>query len=190
MTDIKELIKIVPTKSIRLSKIVFDERNPNTMSVKQMEGLNRVIEKFGFAQEPWVNEQKDGTYMVIDGEHRIRMLQARGILTTHCKIFKVKYTDLQILRQVANKLRGAHDRVKDTADFKDIMEAGELEELSKIMDEPIEEYTRLIEHEFGDICRDNSEGEDDIPDAPKKPKSKPGVGLPAWKAQNILWKFN
>ncbi len=85
MQSLSEL-KFVPTKTVLMSKVVFDENNPNVMSEQKHEAFDKVITKYGFAKDPWLNENKDGTYLVIDGEQGIRRMQAHGVKKFEAKI--------------------------------------------------------------------------------------------------------
>lgn len=147
-TVLANKVRYVKTKTILLSKIKFDEKNPNNMSEIHQKALDNTITKYGFAVEPWVNEEKDGTYLVIDGEHRIRFLMENGEKEVQAKVFKVSYTDVQMLRQVANKLRGEHDRKKDAAEYKSIFDAGFLDEFSLLSGESTVNLQKIIETEF------------------------------------------
>lgn len=166
-----EDIKFVPTQSILLSKIKFDEKNPNVLSTVKNEALLHTVNKYGFAVDPWLNDLGDGTYLVIDGEHRIKLLLEKGVKSVKAKIFKVKYVEVQMLRQIANKLRGEHDKTKDADEFKSIFEGKRLDEFAKLLGEPIEDFQSILEKKF-DIQFAKQEGE--IPEPPIEPKSKLG----------------
>ena len=55
-------LKFVPTKTVLMSKVIFDGNNPNTMSEDKHEAFDKVITRWGFAKDPWLNENDDGTY--------------------------------------------------------------------------------------------------------------------------------
>ncbi len=166
-----EDIKFVPTKDILLSKIKFDEKNPNVLSNVKNEALLSTVNKYGFAVDPWLNDLGDGTYLVIDGEHRIKLLLDKKVESVKAKIFKVKYVEVQMLRQVANKLRGEHDKSKDADEFKSIFDDKRLDEFAKMLGEPIEDFQSILEKKF-DMTFEKPEGE--IPEPPEEPKSKLG----------------
>ena len=145
------------------------------MSNKQAQGLAKVVQKYGFAVDPWVNEQSDGKYMVIDGEHRIRLLmQEKKHKTVKVKIFHVSYTELQILRQVGNKLRGLHSRELDAAEYRDILGADMLTDLADMLGVPESNLDSIMEHFTDEIIPKDA---DDAPakNDTKKPKSKPHI---------------
>ncbi len=168
--ELLQLVKFVPTKTIPIEKIVFDENNPNSMSQDQVLALEKVVEKYGFAVDPWVNQQPNGNYMVIDGEHRVRILQKKGVKEIQVKVFQVKYSDVRILRQVANKLRGEHDDEKDAFEFKAIFEEGNLDEFAMLLSQPLEDFEKILEKKF-DI---SFQLEDDIPEPTENPTATLG----------------
>jgi len=162
-------IRFIETKEVLLSKIKFDKNNPNRLSKEKQSALDKTVSKYGFAVDPWLNDLVDGTYLVIDGEHRIRLLLDKGVKSTKCKIFKVKYVEVQMLRQIANKLRGEHDKSMDADEFKAIFDNDSLTEFAEMIGESEEAFQMILENSF-DITFDK----EDIPELPKKPKSKLG----------------
>ena len=143
-----ESISFVQTKTVLMSQVRFDENNPNVMSKEKHQAFDKVITKYGFAKDPWLNDQGDGTYLVIDGEQGIKRLQAHGVKKFQAKIFKVKYSDVRLLRLIANKLHGIYDKKKNALEFKEIFDENDLQELSKLLAEPIEDFERILEKEF------------------------------------------
>lgn len=166
-----EDLKFVPTKTVLMSKVVFDENNPNVMSDEKHEAFDKVLTKWGFAKDPWLNERKDGTYLVIDGEQGIRRMQAHNVKKFQAKVFSVTYAQVRMLRQIANKLHGEHDKTKDAEEFKGIFDNKKLEEFAQMLGEPIESFQEILKKKF-DISFGKEEQE--IPEPPVKPKSKLG----------------
>lgn len=164
-------IRFVASQTVLLSQIKFDSNNPNTLTQDKQQALEKTVDKWGFAVDPWLNDQGDGTYLVIDGEHRIRLLQKKGVTKVEAKIFKVPYVEVQMLRQIANKLRGEHDRKKDAFEFKAIFEEDNLDMFSEFSAIPMEELHLELEKEF-DMTFEKQEEE--IPEPPVEPKSKLG----------------
>ncbi len=166
-----EDIKFVPTKTVLMSDVRFDENNPNVMSKEKHQAFDSVITKYGFAKDPWLNEQQDGTYLVIDGEQGIRQMQYHNVQKFQAKIFHVTYTQVRMLRQIANKLHGEHDKSKDAHEFKSIFDSKKLDEFAKMLGEPIESFQEILEKKFG--MRFDKE-ETEIPEPPVEPISKLG----------------
>ena len=139
-----EDIRFVPTKTVLMSKVRFDKNNPNVMSKEKHEAFDKVIVQYGFAKDPWLNENKDGTYLVIDGEQGIRRMQEHYIKEFQAKIFHVSYTQVRMLRQIANKLHGEHDVSKDADEYRAIFEADSLKEFAGLLAESEEEFRKAI----------------------------------------------
>lgn len=165
-------IRFVETRTVLMSKVRFDENNPNVMSEEKHKALDRVITKYGFAKDPWLNENKDGTYLVIDGEQGIKQLQTHGVKKFKAKIFHVTYTQVRMLRQIANKLHGEHDKSKDLAEYRAIFDNNYLEEFSQYSALDLDSMKFELEKNFDDISFTKEETE--IPEPPKTPKSKLG----------------
>ncbi|MBI5697250.1 MAG: ParB N-terminal domain-containing protein [Thaumarchaeota archaeon] len=166
-----EIIKYVPSEKISLEDVFFDENNPNKMTDAQLQGLEQFMERIGFAVEIWVN--KEGKkYRVIDGEWRVRVLLKRGIKFVWAKIFEVKYSEIRVMRQLANKIGGTHDKHKDLEEFKAIFEDKNLDDFTKMLGVPIEQIERELEKEYD--MHFGLQEDDEIPDKPAKPKSKLG----------------
>ena len=166
-------LKNIPTKLIPIGDILFDERNPNKMSDAQMDALNKTIDKYGFAADPWVNAQaRTKKYLIIDGEHRVKLLRDRGVKFINCKVFRLKYSEVQVLRQIANKLRGSHDKKADAEEFRAIYESGNLANLAEMLATEEDDFKRILEKEYDDL--NFGLDEEEVPEVPKKPKTKPG----------------
>lgn len=172
LQTLNDSIKFVETKTVLMCNVQFDENNPNVMSKEKHTALDKVITKYGFAKDPWLNENKNGTFMVIDGEQGIRHMQKHNVKEFQAKIFHVSYTQVRMLRQIANKLRGEHDKNKDADEFKSIFDNNKLDEFAKMLGEPIESFQSILEKKF-DITFEKQET-NDIPEKPEIPKAKLG----------------
>jgi len=139
-----EDIRFVPTKTVLMSQVRFDKNNPNIMSKEKHEALDSVITKYGFAKDPWLNDQKDGTYLVIDGEQGIRRMREHNVKEFQAKIFNVSYTQVRMLRQIANKLHGEHDKSKDADEFKAIFDNDNLAKFAEMIGESEEVFRNII----------------------------------------------
>ena len=145
----KDGVHHVPSRTIPLAKIATDPHNPNHMTARQMQALEKTVDRYGFAQEPWLRANADGTYTVIDGEHRVELLRRKKAKAARCRVFEgMEDADVRILRQVANKLHGAHDVQKDADEFRRIFEAGRLEDLSDVLARDTEQFEAVLEKRF------------------------------------------
>ncbi len=147
-TKVQALIENLKTVNIPLSKIDLDPANPNKMSEQQMIALERIMKKYHYATEAWVNTLPNGRYKMIDGEHRYLILEKHHINTIPCKIFKVSEVEGKILRQIANKFRGQHDFEKDALEFKAIYDDKKLNELADMIVQPVEYFQQILEFQF------------------------------------------
>ena len=131
-------------KKIPLELIKFDETNPNELSQEQMVSLKLTMEKFGYLAPVILNQD----LTVVDGEHRVRIYQQLGKKEIQAYVIDVDKIDLKILRQLMNKLRGEHDKQKDSLEFKSIYDSGRLDEFSKLLAQPREEFEAILSRKF------------------------------------------
>ena len=154
-------------KKVPLNIIKFDETNPNELSKDQMEALKLTMEKYGYLAPVILNKD----FTIVDGEHRVRIYQELGKQEIQAYVIDVDQIDLKILRQLMNKLRGEHDKQKDANEFKSIFDAGKLDEFSKLLAKPKEEFESILEKKFNiDFVKE----EDPIPEIPRETKVKLG----------------
>ena len=147
-TKVQELIESIPTENIPLSQIDYDPDNPNIMSDNQMNSLEKIMKKWHYATECWINKKPKGRFKMIDGEHRCKVLARNHINTIPSKVFQVSEIEAKILRQIANKFRGEHDFEKDAMEFKAIYDAKKMKELSEMMATPVEHFQQILEQQF------------------------------------------
>lgn len=147
-------IKNAPSQELDTSLIDVDPDNPNKMSEQELDGLEAVMAKYGFAVELWVNKKSNGRYKIIDGEQRFKILIRNKIKKVQCRIFQVTEAEAAMLQQVANKLKGTHSPIKDALQYKKIFGAGKLEEFSKYIAKNMESFQKILQDKF-DIKFDN-----------------------------------
>jgi|GEM_PF-3052591 len=145
---------------VDVNSLKLDPSNPNQMTLEQIRGLEKSLLKFGNLVPIIINQNNE----VIDGQHRIEVYRAFNITKIPCF---VKYTDSDIdrieLRQVMNKLRGTHNKNKDSNELLRLMQNDKLDELSELIAEPKQDLTELIKKFNPDInvMDDDSESEED-----------------------------
>jgi DNA modification methylase len=162
------VVEEINISKIAVSKISFDDTNPNILTKEQMKSLKLVMEKFGFLAPVILNKD----LQVIDGEHRVRVYQELGKKTIPAYVIDVNTINKKMLRQLMNKLRGEHDKQKDAEEFKLIFEAGKLNEFSNLLAAQTEDFQSILERKF-DIAFERAE-EQEVPEPPVTPKSKLG----------------
>lgn len=139
-------IKFV-TKKIAISDIIFDKNNPNKMSEKQFIGLEKAIDRYGFSKDPWVNQQDNGKYLMIDGEHRVKALMKNNVKYVTCRVYNVIYAEVRMLRQVGNNLHGEHDKKKDIGEYEAILDNNLMAEFSEMLAKPLGFFEQMIEND-------------------------------------------
>ena len=131
----------VPVK-IDVSKLEYDEDNPNIMSEEQEQALAESIKRYGFVEALLVGpEKKDGKRTVYNGNHRLRSLREAGVKKAYAYTMDdLDDTQMRILRQATNKLHGMHDQTLDDLELQAIQSASDdgLEILASVIAEPIE----------------------------------------------------
>lgn len=161
------MVEELEVKKIPIELIKFDETNPNELSKDQMESLKLTMEKFGYLAPVILNKD----FTVIDGEHRVRIYQDLGKKEIQAYVIDVDTIDLKILRQLMNKLRGEHDKQKDSIEFKSIYDSGRLDEFAKLLAQPRENFEAILSKKF-DI--DFIQEKEDIPELSRETNVKLG----------------
>ena len=161
------MVQELEVKKIPLSLIKFDETNPNDLSKEQMQSLKLTMEKFGYLAPVILNKD----FTVVDGEHRVKIYQELGKQEIQAYVIDVDQIDLKILRQLMNKLRGEHDKQKDALEFKSIFEANKLDEFSKLLATPKENFEQILAKKFNIDFVNESEP---IPEIPRETNVKLG----------------
>lgn len=113
------------------------------MTEKQKESTWKSLCDFGWIYPVVTN--KDG---LLDGEQRVDVCLEHGEFFGPVLRLPVEDVDRRILRQVLNKLKGAHDRLLDAKEFKRIREAEGKEELQGVLgitDDALDGYDKLLD---------------------------------------------
>ncbi len=131
-------------KKILISKIKFDDSNPNVVSDEQMNALKKGMEKYGYLAPIILNKNLE----VVDGEHRVRIYQHLKKKTIPCYIIDVEKIDAKMLRQVLNKLRGEHEPLKDASEFVEIFNSKREDEFAALLAQPKDDFIQAMS-EYG-----------------------------------------
>ena len=124
-----EKVKFFNVVREKVENIKLDKDNPNEMDDLKMQGLSETIKKFGFL-EPIVVDQNN---MMVDGEHRFKVLKELGEKEIPVIRVNVDALDKKMIRQTMNKLRGSHNPRKDIEDLINIEKELGAKELSKYL---------------------------------------------------------
>ena len=123
-------ILIPEPEVVPVSELKVDGKNPNKMSHEQHDRLKASMKKFGFIVPIITNKD----LLIADGEQRwiiAKELAMPNVLVIRLPIEEV---DRHLIRQVLNKLKGAHDRELDSKEFETIIELGQEEDLKYLLD--------------------------------------------------------
>lgn len=105
-----------PTLEIRdipVDSIELDEANPNEVPERVMKALRVAIMEDGFLQPIVVRPlDKEGTYQMIDGEHRYLILREAGVKTIPAVIDDTTEDEGRMRLLTLNGLRGSPDPVR------------------------------------------------------------------------------
>lgn len=150
----------VEIEMIPLEDIELDPENPNELSDEFYEALVANIRDDGFTQPIAVWRRPDGSFRMIDGEHRFRAVRDLGGERIPAVVVKAKDEDDARLRLLAmNRLRGQFIPIKLAYLLKDLatripekemrkrlgMEPGELKDALRLADftDPLQERMRV-----------------------------------------------
>jgi hypothetical protein len=114
-------------EDVRLLK--SDGNNPNKMSNKQKSELWKSLQKYGWKYPI----QADMNGVFADGEQRVTVCIEQGEFFAPVLRGEFTDTDRRMFRQIANKLKGKHNRELDVEDYMRIIEAGEREGLVDLL---------------------------------------------------------
>jgi len=112
-----------------LRGLVKDGDNPNKMTKSVREALWRSLKKFGWIKPIVVDDE--GT--LADGEQKLETCLSHDEFYGPVLRINVDDKDRRLLRQVANKLSGKHDKRKDLEEYKRIIESQGQGDLIKIL---------------------------------------------------------
>jgi len=128
--------------SIPVDKLKFDDTNPNEMTEEQIKGLKQSFQKYGNLVPVIVNQDNE----IVDGAHRAATYKEWGIKQIPCFIIPLDSdVDRRELRQVMNKLRGSHDKLKDASELLILFENNRLQSLAELIAVPQKSLEFIIE---------------------------------------------
>lgn len=137
------VINIPYPELVDVNKLEVDGQNPNQMTPKQLERLQKSIQQYGFIVPIITNKD----LLIADGEQRLTAAKTLGMTQVMVVRLPVTDVDRRLLRQVLNKLRGEHDLVQDAYEFERIINMGhetELKQLLDLSDSQLERYLQEI----------------------------------------------
>jgi DNA modification methylase len=124
-------IEEYPVTKIDVSKLHFDESNPNKPTKEQIDAIRKSFERFGFLVPIIINEN----YEIGDGEHRALVYKQLGLTEIPAYIVPKINDDIErrLLRQTMNKLRGEHAIKLDAEEMALIFRNDKLQDLADLI---------------------------------------------------------
>jgi ParB-like chromosome segregation protein Spo0J len=131
-------------EDVRLLK--SDGNNPNKMSIRQKNSLWKSLQKYGWKYPV----QVDMNGVFADGEQRVAVCIEHGEFYAPVLRGEFTDTDRRMFRQIANKLKGKHNRELDVQDYMRIIEAGEKDGLVDLLHSVGEKLPEELLRDVGD----------------------------------------
>jgi hypothetical protein len=108
--DLKAMLALCrtePERDIPVEDLRANIWNPNTMSAREQEQLQRSLESVGQVQPLLVRPLDDGSFEIVDGEWRWRMAQKLGWPTVRCLVRKLSDDEARLAWLAAKRNQGA-----------------------------------------------------------------------------------
>lgn len=145
----------------KISELIPAEYNPRTLSEKQFQDLKKSFENLGTLEPAVINTFKGREGVIVSGHQRLKVAAALGMMEYPCLevSFNPKKEKEANIRMNKNTGEWDFNVLANEFEMPDLLEWGFLEE------------------EFGINTEEANEGltdQDDVPEAPKEPKTKKG----------------
>lgn len=134
----------VEVVEIPTDRIEPDPANPNQMTESVLEALRQDIESKGFVQPVLVRPTEDHGYVIVDGEHRWRVLRDAGIETVPCVVDDRTEDDARLRMVSMNRLRGSFEPSKLAGVVSGLADEMGEEALTEILGMEGEEFTTVL----------------------------------------------
>jgi len=153
--------KIEYIPELDIGRVFPNSWNPNKMSDKAFNKLSKEIDESGFLEPIQVVPKSDGTYMILGGEHRYRVVKAKGFTTIPAVVLKdekyqgdsVKATDaLKFITMRLNVLRGRVDPSKFMSYYTDLVSRHDeafMQDLMGVMED--DAWSKLLKQSKVDV---------------------------------------
>ena len=98
-------------KQVSVSSIEDRDFNPNKMDADDYGVLLEQVKRFkALTQPPLLRDQADGSFLIVDGHHRMQAAREAGLTKVHAVVLdQGEHLDDRILQVSMNKLRGRLD---------------------------------------------------------------------------------
>ena len=94
---------------IPLERLVEDGDNANQMGEGMLQRLRNSITRYGLLENLLVRPLANGSYQVLSGNQRLKVLKEMKICTVPCEVVEVDDAHARLLAQALNHIRGEDD---------------------------------------------------------------------------------
>ncbi len=117
--------------------------NANEMDLRMLDHLAESISRYGMVQNLVVRPLEDGTYEVLSGNQRLRVLRDRGKTTVPCMVINLDDTQARLLAQALNRVHGEDDLGLKAELVREVLDTRSREEVLALLPETAESLTEL-----------------------------------------------
>lgn len=159
-------MKAYPVEEVYINDLKTDPKNPNQLSVEQMNDLKANMEKFGFLQAIIIDQDNN----VVDGAHRLEVYRQSGKEKIQAYRLNLTEGERRVLRQVMNKLHGEHDLNLDAEELRRIIDLGDDGLLKELLTSQEHEFVKILEKINEKIPESNQDFSEQLQTKNKCPK--------------------
>ena len=155
--------------SVKVSQVEPNDYNFNVMTATLLAKEKESIKRFGVVKVPLVWEPKTGHYVIIDGEHRYKVIKEAGEeKITVRNLGKIPMKDAKQLTILLNEIRGEPDFTKLTKLFGSLSEVP-VADIAKILPWSAEEVSAMIDSAGFDWTEYDFSGPEESDPSAKRP---------------------
>lgn len=152
-------------KTVNISYVYPNDYNYNEMSEEMMEKEAEAFRRFGVVRSILVRQMGPKHYVIIDGEHRFKILRDAGITRVPIRnLGKISDEEAKVLTVALDDIRGQADFIKTAELFADVKDYT-LEEITTFLPykkEELETMIDAIDFDFGEYGDPTDPFEDDM----------------------------
>ena len=128
---------------IPLRKLREAPWNPNVMDAIMLERLRASIMRYGLVENLIVRRMGSGSYEILSGNHRLKVMQGLGMGSALCVVLEVDDCQARLLAQALNHVRGQDDLGLRAALLRDVLKTLTQEEVLAVLPEGAEGLNTL-----------------------------------------------
>ena len=117
--------------------------NPNRMEGDMLVRLKESISRYGLVENMVVRPNGDGTYELLSGNQRLKVLREMGVKSAPCVIVKLNDAHSRLLAQALNRVQGEDDLGLRAQLVQDVLASMPKDEILKLLPETTESLNAL-----------------------------------------------